>query len=265
MAYFEPIDPAQGGPMPYRRIRRRAHRGLAVVLALGVMGLSAGGLWVGYRLSIGRAPSGEIPLIHADTDPIKVKPDDPGGMEIPNRDRFVFNPTGGMPAERLLPPPETPLPRPVPAITTVVAQPSTEPVTAAAPPSPAPAAAPTPPASAAATPPPAATAPAPAPVVPAPPQAAAVPPPSAGSDIKGYRLQLGAVKAPEFAKQEWDRIKRQNADLVGALSVSVDRVDLGGRGVFYRIHAGPIADAAQAERLCAQLRQRGVGCILAKP
>jgi cell division septation protein DedD len=247
MAYFEPIDPAQRGPMPYRRIKRRAHRGLAVVLALGVMGLSAGGLWVGYRLSSSRAPSGEIPLIHANTDPIKVKPDDPGGMEIPNRDRFVFNPKGGMPVERLLPAPETPLPRPVPAANTAP-PPSTEPVAAPAPPTPI-----------------AAPAPAAAPVAPAPPQTAAAPAPSAGADVRGYRLQLGAVKAPEMAKQEWDRIKRQNSDLVGALSVSVDRVDLGERGVFYRIHAGPIADAAQAERVCAQLRRRGVGCILAKP
>ncbi len=86
--------------------------------------------------------------------------------------------------------------------------------------------------------------------------------PSAGT---GYRLQLGAVKTPEIAKTEWDRIKRQNGDLLGSLSVSVDRADLGARGVFYRIHVGPIADAAQAERLCGQLRQRGVGCILAKP
>ena len=253
MAYFEPIDPAQRGPMPYRRIKRRAHRGLAVVLALGVMGLSAGGLWVGYRLSAGRAPSGEIPLIRADADPIKVKPDDPGGMEIPNRDRFVFNPKGGMPVERLLPPPETPLPRPVPA-NSPAPPPSTEPVAASAPPAPTATPAPAP-----------AAPPAPAPVASAPPQTAAAPAPSAGTDGRGYRLQLGAVKALENAKQAWDRIKRQNGDLVGALSVSVDRVDLGDRGVFYRIHAGPIADAAQAERLCAQLRQRGVGCILAKP
>ncbi|HXA69389.1 MAG TPA: SPOR domain-containing protein, partial [Stellaceae bacterium] len=162
--------------------------------------------------------------------------------------RFVFNPKGGMPVERLLPPPETPLPRPVPPANNTVAPPSAEPVAAPAPAPPAPVAAP-----------------APAPVVPAPPQTAAAPAPSAGADVRGYRLQLGAVKAPEMAKQEWDRIKRQNSDLVGALSVSVDRIDLGDRGVFYRIHAGPIADAAQAERLCAQLRQRGVGCILAKP
>jgi cell division septation protein DedD len=243
MAYFEPIDPARGGPMPYRRIKRRSHRGLAVALALGVMAMSAGGLWVGYRLSVGRAPAGAIPLIRADADPIKVKPDDPGGMEILNRDRFVFNPTGNMPVERLLPPPETPLPRPTPAN---AAPQSIAPATVAVPSQPQPAA------------------PAAAPVASAPsPQTAAVPAP--GNGVKGYRLQIGAVKTPEIAKQELDRIKRQNGDLVGSLPLSVDRADLGERGVFYRLHVGPIADVAQAERLCAQLRQRGVGCILAKP
>jgi len=247
MAYIEPIDPAQRGPVPYRRIKRRTHRGLAVVLALGVMALSAGGLWLGYRLSVDRRPISEIPLIRADTDPIKVKPGDPGGMDIPNRDRFVLNPTGTMPVERLLPPPETPLPRPVPANNSV-------PPTIAAAEVPL------------ATPAPIAT-PAPPPVAsePSPPQMAIVPSPPIGSAIKGYRLQVGAVKTPELAKQAWDRIKRQNSDLVGSLAATIDRADLGNRGVFYRIHAGPIADAAQGERLCVQLRQRGVGCILAKP
>ena len=251
MAYFEPIDPAQRGRMPYRRIKRRAHRGLAVVLALGVMGLSAGGLWVLYRLSAGRTPIGDVPLIRADTDPIKVKPDDPRGMEIPNRDRFVFNPTANMPVERLLPPPETPLPRPVPADNTVLPSnlaPSEVATPVAAPAAQAPI-----------------TALSPAPIVSVPPQTGAVPTPNTGADIKGYRVQLGAVKTSEMAKQAWERIKRQNADLVGALSLSVDRADLGERGIFYRIHVGPVADAAQAERLCAQLRQRGVECILAKP
>jgi sporulation related protein len=235
MAYFEPIDPAQRPAMPYRRIKRRSHRGLGVVLALAVMAMSAGALWVGYRLSLSRQ-GGEVPLIHADSDPVKVKPDDPGGMEILNRDRFVFNPKGGMPIERLLPPPEVPLPRPAPA-------PATVPQVLV----------------------PAGAVPAPptgqAPAVSAPPQSAAIPATGAG----GYRLQVGAVKTPEMAKQEWDRIKRQNGDLVGSLSFAADRADLGERGVFYRIHAGPIADAAQAERVCGQLRQRGVGCILVKP
>ena len=253
MAYFEPMDPAHPGTMPYRRIKRRSHRGLAMALALGVMALSAGALWVGYRLSVGRTPSGDIPLIRADTDPVKVKPDDPGGMEIPNRDRFVFNPTGNMPVERLLPAPETPLPRP--ATTSNPVPPPVPPPAVAAAPS-APAATPAPQT-------PTAT-PQPAPTVAAPPkpQTATVPAPAGAG---GYRLQLAAVKTPEIAKSEIARIKRQDGDLVGSLTLSVERADLGDRGVYYRIHAGPIADAAQAERVCAQLRQRGQGCILAKP
>ena len=251
MAYFEPMDPAHPGAVPYRRIKRRSHRGLAMALALGVMALSAGALWVGYRLSVGHTPSGDIPLIRADTDPVKVKPDDPGGMEIPNRDRFVFNPTGNMPVERLLPAPETPLPRP--ATTSNPIPPAAPPTVAAAPPAPAATPAPQTPTAT----------PQAAPTVSAPPkpQTATVPPAGAG----GYRLQLAAVKTPELAKSEIDRIKRQDGDLVGSLTLSVERADLGDRGVYYRIHAGPIADAAQAERVCAQLRQRGQGCILAKP
>ena len=110
-------------------------------------------------------------------------------------------------------------------------------------------------------------APAPAqspPIVATPPKTQTAAIPATGS-AAGYRLQLGAVKTPEIAKSEGDRIKRQYGDLVGSLAMSVERADLGDRGIYYRIHVGPIADAAQAERVCAQLRQRGQGCILAKP
>jgi cell division septation protein DedD len=170
-------------------------------------------------------------------------------MEILNRDRFVFNPTGNLPVERLLPAPETPLPRP--ATTSNPVPPPAAPPTGAATPQ-----APLAPAQQTPT-----AAPQPAPGV-SKPQTAAVPAPAGAT---GYRLQLGAVKTPEIAKAEMDRIKRQDGDLLGSLGMSVGRADLGDRGVFYRIHAGPIADAAQAERICAQLRQRGQGCILAKP
>jgi cell division septation protein DedD len=245
MAYFEPIDPPQRPTMPYRRLKRRSHRGLAVVLAIGVMAMSAGALWIGYRVSQNRSLPSETPLIHADNQPVKVRPDDPGGMEIPNRDRLVFNPRGAEPAERLLPPPEAPLPRPTP---------TNPPQAAPVPVAPAPA-----PAAQAPQKPPGQAQPAPTPT-PVPPQTAMT-----GIEGKGYRLQVGAVKTPESARQEGDRIKRQNSDLLGSLSLGAERVDLGERGIFFRIQVGPIADAATAERLCAQLRQRNVGCLLVKP
>ena len=82
---------------------------------------------------------------------------------------------------------------------------------------------------------------------------------------KGYFLQLGAGRSAESAKQEGERIRQRQADLLGTLSLITPRVDLGERGTFYRIQVGPIADAAQAERRCNELKRRGIGCLLVKP
>ncbi|MBV8090484.1 MAG: SPOR domain-containing protein [Alphaproteobacteria bacterium] len=80
----------------------------------------------------------------------------------------------------------------------------------------------------------------------------------------GPRLQLGSVRSQDAARQEWDRIKRKNPDLLGSLSATPVRADLGDKGVFYRIQTGPVADAAAAERLCGELKQRNIGCIIAR-
>jgi cell division septation protein DedD len=93
---------------------------------------------------------------------------------------------------------------------------------------------------------------------------AAAPRPPAASG-KGYRLQIGALRSAEAAKAEWTRLQHQNHDLLGGLGYSAVRADLGEKGVFYRIQAGPIADLAAAERTCKELRQRHLGCMLVKP
>jgi outer membrane biosynthesis protein TonB len=238
----------------------RPRRVLATALALLVMGLFGGGLWFAYvqgtRHALGDAAGASVPLIRADERPTKVKPERPGGMEIPDRDKLIYNPA--RPAvEHLLPPPEKPLPRPGP--------PPNPPVQAEQPP-----ATPTnPPASTPANPPaapPAATtraqqsaaaAPgkAPQPAQPAPPKTATA---AAG----GARLQLGSVRSEDDARQECERIKRKNADLLGTLSATPIRADLGEKGVYYRIQTGPVADQAAAERICSELKQRNVGCII---
>ncbi|HJT06358.1 MAG TPA: SPOR domain-containing protein, partial [Stellaceae bacterium] len=69
----------------------------------------------------------------------------------------------------------------------------------------------------------------------------------------------------EAAKKEWDHLRGEQADLLGAMGFTAERADLGARGIYYRIQAGPIADAATAERDCNELKKRGVGCILVKP
>jgi cell division septation protein DedD len=236
----------------------RPRRVLATALALLVMGLFGGGLWFAYlqgtRHAGGDAASASIPLIRADERPTKVKPERPGGMEIPDRDKLIYNPTRPV-VERLLPPPEKPLPRlapPPPAPSPQREQPpAAASSTPASPPAPPPAAIPQAQQSAAA--PPGKT-----------PPAQAAPPKTAATGAAGTRLQLGSMRSEDAARQEWERIKRKNADLLGTLSATPIRADLGDKGIYYRIQTGPVADQAAAERICSELKQRSVGCLIAR-
>jgi hypothetical protein len=217
------------------------------------MALFAAGLWFAYVQGIRHAntATGDVPLIKADERPTKVKPERPGGMEIPDRDNLIYSPA--RPAiEHLLPPPEKPLPRPTapPAQAAAAGPPQSPTVAPTAPPAPA-------------TNQPQQLAAAPsgavAPGAPAKPPAGQMP-----AKAGGTRLQLGSVRSEEAARQEWERIKRKNPDILGSLSATPIRADLGDKGIYYRIETAPVADQAAADRLCNQLKQRDIGCIIAR-
>jgi SPOR domain len=91
--------------------------------------------------------------------------------------------------------------------------------------------------------------------------AAAPPIASAPTKTGGMRLQLGSVRSAGMARAEWDRIKRANADLLGNFSAVAVRTDLGDKGVYYRIQTVPVGDAAHADRICGELKQRHLGCF----
>jgi len=238
--------------------QRRPRRVLATVLILLVMGLFSGGLWLAYievtRHVGGNAASAGVPLIRADERPTKVKPEQPGGMQIPDRDKLIYNPTRTV-VEHLLPPPEKPMTRPVSPPTapsqTEAARSQSEAV---------------PPASGMPNNPPAATQvsqPAPQPAGKAA-QAGPVPPKPEAAKTGGVRLQLGSVRSEDAARQEWERIKRKSTDVLGNLSATPIRTDLGDKGIYYRIQTGPVADLPAAERICSELKQRSIGCIIAR-
>jgi cell division septation protein DedD len=90
------------------------------------------------------------------------------------------------------------------------------------------------------------------------------PPPEPARPAPGVALvQLGALRSREAALREWQRLEGPHGDLLEGLQPRVERIDLGpGRGVFYRLRAGPLASEAAASQLCEQLRARQVGCLL---
>src|SRR5437667_8542137 len=115
------VDPDQGAELfadpRDQEPRSGSRRLLATMLGLLVMVLFAGGLWFAYvqgkRHAGGEGANNDVPLIRADPRAMKVKPERPGGMEIPDRDKLIYSPSRTV-VEHLLPPAEKPMPRPAP-------------------------------------------------------------------------------------------------------------------------------------------------------
>ncbi len=162
-------------------------------------------------------------------------------MTIPNQDKLVYeamsDEAGEAKVERLLPPPEEPLPPPEPEAS---APPAAPPVT-----------------------PPAEAEPAPRPVAVAPSTGM---PPAQALAVKTYMLQLAAFRSASQAGIAWRRLHKANSDVLGGLEPKVERVDLGpGKGVFFRLRAGSLGDEATAKALCARLKARRVDCLVVRP
>jgi len=221
-----------------------------------VMAVFAGGLWFFYHQGVRQpapGPGGEVPLIRADDKPMKMKPDQPGGMPVPDQNVSVYDPKpGAAPVEKLLPPPEQPMPRPVPREATAPSAPSTAPAQSA------PAATAAPQQQAAAT-----IAAPKAPAKPAPAKEPAVAAPAKSVPAGPVRLQLASLRTPEAAKEEWSRLKREHPELLGRLTAVAVKADLGDKGVWYRVQTQSFDNAAAAERLCADLKKQNIRCSLA--
>ena len=71
------------------------------------------------------------------------------------------------------------------------------------------------------------------------------------------------MRAQDIAEKEWARIQKTNADLLGSLHSDIVRVELEGKGVFWRIRAAPLSEQA-ARQTCAELTSRNQGCIVAR-
>jgi hypothetical protein len=74
-----------------------------------------------------------------------------------------------------------------------------------------------------------------------------------------------AVRSPEEAAREWDRLKKQLPELQ-PLALTVVRVDLGAeKGVFFRVQAGPLPSDAQARDFCEAMKSKKQGCLVVRP
>ncbi len=333
------IDEEEGRRMPTRAAR------LLPMMVAAVALLSFGAI-IYYAYNRGLTTGTEVaaPLITPE-GPAKIKPADPGGLEVPHQDKLVYGAldktADDSRVEQLLPPPEDPmrppagsvarqgggalLPKrdvPIPSVTG-----ADEPPGEPALPAPQLAAPTSPPPQAGETDEPAATATAqrastigplgstamsgtptrtaaqarattaaaeppsrepqpqplepangktpeepkaeakPAPVnQPAPQLAKATPAPAeAAAAGQGWRIQIASVRSADSARTEWQRQQKANPQLLGGLDLTVKRVTLKDKGTYFRVQGGPLKDRAAAQKLCSDLKDKKVGCLIVRP
>jgi cell division septation protein DedD len=228
---------------------------------LAVAGGLLGALVLAGALAWGLSRSGprSIPVIEADSRPMKIRPEVPGGLVVPNQDQLVLEPLAvRRAAERnarataqLDQGPEAPA---LDLLREQVAPPVQPQVVAPALPEPA----------------------LPEPGLPAPveprlaePVAAAPPPrvlepvaapPVAAAPAGQSMVQLGALSTEEAARAVWARLQRRVPELAG-LQPRVIRLDRPGQPTLYRLRAVGLPDTAAARVLCESVRSRSGQCI----
>lgn len=186
-----------------------------------------------------------VPVIAAPDAPLRVKPDNPGGLKVGN-DSILSGRLSDAEGDKLAPNPETPDPQGLKAPMAAPAEPA-PPVSAPAPtPAPAKTAAPV------------AAPPAPAPHVeskpaPAPHQAA----------TRGVQVQLAALSTRQAAEAQWHTLVRRDARLLAGHTPSFNEATANGR-TWWRVRTGGFADETQARAFCDKVHAAGAACSVAK-
>lgn len=277
-------------PMTYEETGDEAGRGrMVLLLAVVFVGAAAALLFVVFQQGVRTGGRNAPPVIVADVGPEKIKPEDPGGLDVPHQDKTVYDRVSGEDperVERLLPEPEEPVD--VSGLRTSEA--SDDPV-----------------ASDARTPVEEGT---PATMQPGEAlkelsaQEPDVPDSKVVNEVENigdliqslpetdeepignsvaevdegavnrasgtiasatsgaYVVQVASFKGADLATGGWEALNRKNGDLLTNLRPDIQLADLGDKGIYYRLRIGPFATKADAQALCTALKARRQDCLV---
>jgi len=154
---------------------------------------------------------GGIPLVKAEPGPVKVKPQDPGGLKVPHKDKSIYEQIES--PRKVVPAADPGKGAKSPSHKTTAPQGVDKKLAQA---------------------------------------------------IGPYRVQLGSFESAEGAEKRWQELKKRHADLVGSLTMVLERVELKAKGTMYRLQAGPLKSPEDVQKLCSSLAQRKIACFLVK-
>lgn len=264
-----------------RMEQRKKRPAILIGVSIGVLiAAGVGCLTFGKYVSVYYgADSGDLPVIRADRSMDGMKPDTPGGMEVPNRDKLVYErlrqSNTELPVERLLPPAEKPV-SPAPEqepdaiaalVTDLAAQETSAPATAVVYEEDG-----TPvevmfKETTAAT-----VTPEPEPIVaekqiekPAEKKAEKTPLPETKpvQSAVSYAVQLVSARTEQAAESEWKRLSKKHKEIIASMPHAISKTVVT-NGTFYRLRVGRFDKRDDAKALCDQLKKKKQECFVVK-
>jgi cell division septation protein DedD len=225
-----------------------ATKRLALIAAgLGGMLLVVLGAWS----TLGGHHGGGVPVVAASEAPLRVKPDNPGGLKV-GTDSILSSRLNDAAGDKLAPNPEMPDPQALkaPTASPSVAQPAPEPPS-------------TPPPEKAAAPMPSAAPAAPAPAPHAEAKPAPASHPAAAAARGALQVQLAALPTRHEAEVQWRTLLHREAHLLAGRTPTFNEATANGR-TWWRVRTGGFADETQARAFCEKLRAAGGACSVAR-
>ena len=266
-------------PPGYRSApQRRAVEARRMVAAAGAVGAVLLLCAIGYFVAKDGGPEG-VPVIQAPPGSVKVKPDDPGGLQVSSQTSALLGNAGSGAGANFAPAPEAPDPAAlaaaanqeqapppartaqmpsgappavVPSASTISANPMVAVPVPTVPETPAPAA-------------PKQTAmnglPS-APVAGAQNLAQEYIPPAPSQDHGHVRVQLAALASQDAALREWERLAHRMPTLFEGRRPIFAEAHVSGH-TFWRVRTAGFASVPDAARFCSDVRARGAACTVA--
>jgi hypothetical protein len=80
----------------------------------------------------------------------------------------------------------------------------------------------------------------------------------------GHYVQLGSFRSSPLATLSWNKLKQKSPSAIGKRKELIEKVEIEGKGIFYRLKTGPFEDRKKALDFCLKLIALNQSCIVLK-
>lgn len=77
-----------------------------------------------------------------------------------------------------------------------------------------------------------------------------------------FLVQVAATREEGQAQATANSVQQRFAGIIGGYQPTVQRADLGSRGIFYRVAVGPMSSQQEAAQVCDRLKSAGLDCFV---